>query len=400
LTGFPLTLVEGIGYKIQVPVAFNASAGETLMPLGNPTAESALNTLLEVARKARAFVSMPVVAGITPRILLDPQHSSPCESTEGIPRRHGVYRLDEIGFPLLDHSILYGDACFEGILIKNGRVFLLREHLERLWRSAGELGIDLPYNRLDLTRHLLETIRQVDFEPQDNSYIRLVASRGLGDLGINPGKCVGSSLFALVSTIRLYPKEAYERGIPLGIARTIRRPGPSILDPRIKSNNYLNNVLALREGCNGTSHVECVMLNQEGFVAEATVDNIFVVLKQEGWQTDASKVRVITPSGSFCLNGITRMTILRLSRELGYSTEESPTLLPLDLVGENREVFMTGTGAFVMPITSVAGHRVGDGKPGEVTRILLGRITETMAEPNCGLEVGADVDEVRRYLSA
>ena len=94
------------------------------------------------------------------------------------------------------------------------------------------------------------------------------------------------------------------------------------------------------------------------------------------------------------------MTILRLSREQGYSTEESPTLLPLDLVGENREVFMTGTGAFVMPITSVAGHRVGDGKPGEVTRILLGRITETMAEPNCGLELGAGLDEVRRYLSA
>jgi branched-chain amino acid aminotransferase len=370
------------------------------MPLGNPTAESALDTLLEVGRKARAFVSMPVVAGITPRILLDPKRSSPCETLEVIPRRHGVFRLDEIGLPLLDHDILYGDACFEGILIKHGRVFLLREHLERLWRSAGELGIELPYDRLALTQHLLETIRQVDFEPQDNSYIRLVVSRGMGDLGINPGKCVGSSLFALVSTIRLYPKEAYERGIPLGIARTIRRPGASILDPRIKSNNYLNNVLALREGCNGNSHVECVMLNQDGFVAEATVDNIFVVLKEEGWQGDASKVRVITPSGTLCLNGITRMTILRLAHELGYSTEESATLLPLDLVGENREVFMTGTGAFVMPITSVAGHRVGDGKPGQVTRILLRRITETMAETNCGLDVGAGLDEVRRYLGA
>jgi len=370
------------------------------MPLGNPTAESALDTLLEVAKKARAFVSMPVVAGITPRVLLDPERSSLCETAEGIPRRHGVFRLDEIGLPLLDHDILYGDACFEGILIKHGRVFLLREHLERFWRSAGQLGIELPYDHVVLTLHLLETIRQVDFEPQDNSYIRLVVSRGLGDLGINPGKCVGSSLFALVSTIRLYPKEAYERGISLGIARTIRRPDASILDPRIKSNNYLNNVLALREGCNGTPHVECVMLTQEGFVAEATVDNIFVVLKQEGWRSDAARVRVITPSAAFCLNGITRMTILRLSRELGYSTEESPTLLPLDLVGENREVFMTGTGAFVMPITSVAGHRVGDGKPGEVTRILLGRITETMAEPNCGLELGAGLDEVRRYLSA
>jgi branched-chain amino acid aminotransferase len=138
------------------------------------------------------------------------------------------------------------------------------------------------------------------------------------------------------------------------------------------------------------------MLNQDGFVAEATVDNIFVVLKEEGWRKDASKVRVLPP-GTFCLPGITRMTIWG-SPGLGYSTEES-TLLPLDLVGENREVYMTGTGAFVMPIISVAGHRVGDGNPGEITRILLGRITETMAEPNCGLDLGAGVNEVRRYLA-
>ena len=370
------------------------------MPAGSSTAESALRALLDVGRKARAFVSMPVVPGITPRILMDPERSKPCETQNGIPRRHGIFGLDEIGLPLLDHDVLYGDACFEGILIKSGRVFLLREHLDRFWRSAHELGIELPYDRVSLTVHLLETIKEVAFEPQDNSYIRLVVSRGLGDLGINPKKCVGASLFGLVSTIRLYPREAYEKGIPLGIARTIRRPGATVLDPRIKSNNYLNNVLALREGCSGESHVECIMLNEHGFVAEATVDNIFVVLKEPEWKKDPTRVRVVTPSGAYCLNGITRMTILRLARELGYSTEESPTLLPLDLVGENREVFMTGTGAFVMPITSVAGHRVGNGEPGEVTRILLGRITETMEEPNCGLDLRANIAEIRRYLDS
>lgn len=370
------------------------------MPVVNSSPDTALQALQEVGRKARAFVSMPVIEGITPRILLEAHRSQGVETSEELPRRHGIFHLDEIGLPLLDHAVLYGDACFEGILIKHGRIFLLREHLERLWRSAAELGIVVPYSPVDLTLHLLETIRQVAFEPQDNSYIRLVVSRGPGDLGINPRKCVGSSVFALVSTIRLYPKEAYEQGIPLGIARLIRRPGASILDPRIKSNNYLNNVLALREACAGSSDVECVMLNQEGFVAEATVDNIFLVLKEEGWRKDPSRVRVVTPSGLFCLNGITRMTILRLARELGYSTEESSSLLPLDLVGEAREVFMTGTGAFVMPITSVAGHRVGDGKPGEITRILLARINETMAEPHCGLDLGADRDAVRRYLGA
>ena len=370
------------------------------MPAGYSTVESALDTLLEVGRKARAFVSMPVVEGLTPRVLLDPARSSACTTSGDIPRRHGIFQLDEIGLPLLDHDALYGDACFEGILIKHGRVFLLREHLDRMWRSALELSIAIPYDRLSLTLHLLETIRQVAFEPKDNPYIRLVVSRGLGDLGINPKKCVGSTLFALVSTIRLYPPEAYENGIPLGVARTIRRPGATVLDPRIKSNNYLNNVLALQEGCDGSSNVECVMLNQEGFVAEATVDNIFVVLKEEGWQKDPSRVRVLTPSPFYCLNGITRLTILRLARELGYTTEESPTLLPLDLVGQNREVFMTGTGAFVMPISSVAGHRVGNGKPGEITRALLSRITETMAEPGCGLDIHADSEMVRCYLGA
>jgi len=368
------------------------------MPTRELSSETALQVLLEVGRKARAFVSMPVVEGITPRILLDPQRSEACQTEEEIPRRHGIFKLDEIGLPLLDHAVLYGDACFEGILIKHGRVFLLREHLDRLWRSLHELGIEIPYDRASLTRHILQTIHEVAFEPQDNSYIRLVVSRGVGDLGINPKKCIGATVFALVSTIRLYPREAYERGIPLGIARTIRRPGATILDPRIKSNNYLNNVLALREGCSDSTNVECIMLNEEGFVAEATVDNIFVVLKERNWENDAARVRVLTPSGAYCLNGITRMTILRLARELGYTVEESATLLPLDLVGENREVFMTGTGAFVMPITSVGGHRVGDGKPGQVTKILLGKITQTMEHPNHGLLIDAGADAIRRYL--
>jgi branched-chain amino acid aminotransferase len=370
------------------------------MTVVDPPVESALNALMEVGRKARVFVSMPWVEGITPRVLSNPALSSAKGTEHGLDRRHGVFRLDEIGIPMLDHDVLYGDACFEGILIKHGRVFLLKEHLDRFWRSAGELGILIPYERIALTMHLLETIRQVSFDPQDNSYIRLVVTRGLGDLGINPRKCVGPTLFALVSTIRLYPPEAYANGIALGIARTIRRPGASILDPRIKSNNYLNNVLALREGCDPSVQVECVMLNQEGFVAEATVDNIFLVLKEEGWQKTPSRVHVLTPSPAYCLNGITRMTILRLARELGYSTEESPSLLPLDLVGERREVFMTGTGAFVMPIISVAGHRVGDGRPGEVTRILLSRITETMAESDSGLDIHADTEAIRRYLGA
>lgn len=369
------------------------------MPLPEGNAQDALAALVSAGRKARAFVSMPVVEGVTPRILLDPARSEAARSGEGLERRHGIFRLDEIGLPLLDHDVLYGDACFEGILIRNRSVFLFREHLDRLWRSSGEIGITIPYDRFELAGHILRTIREVPFQPADNAYIRLVVTRGLGDLGINPRKCVGASVFALVSTIRLYPREAYDRGIPIGIARRTRRPDASILDPRIKSNNYLNNVQALREACEGTSLVECLMLTKEGFVAEATVDNLFVVTKEEGWREDPSLVRVATPSGAFCLNGITRGAILRFAQEQGYRVEESATLLPIDLVGPDREVFMTGTGAFVMPITSIAGHPIGDGKPGEVTRILLNRITEAMADPASGLAVDAQPAEIRRYLA-
>jgi branched-chain amino acid aminotransferase len=371
---------------------------EALMPVREEGIEGALAALVEVGRKARAFVSMPVIEGITPRALLDPARSSSQGNREGFERRHGIFRLDEIGLPLLDHVVLYGDGCFEGILIRHGRVFLLRQHLTRLWRSAGEIGIPIPYTQEELSGHLLETIQEVAFQPQDNSYIRLVITRGPGDLGINPRKCVGTTLFALVSTIRLYPKEDYERGIPVGIARNIRRPDATILDPRIKSNNYLNNVLALREGCREDNVPECIMLTREGFVAEATVDNVFLVAKARGWETDPARVRLLTPSGNYCLNGITRMIILELARELGYSVEDDARILPLDLVGEDREVFMTGTGAFVMPITRIAGHPVGNGEPGEVTRVLLRRITEAMSDPSLGLALSAGPEEIRRYL--
>jgi branched-chain amino acid aminotransferase len=368
------------------------------MPVSSGNIDNALAALVEVGKKARVFVSMPIVEGITPRLLLDPERTRSQETGEGFERRHGIFRLDEIGLPLLDHDVLYGDACFEGILIKSGQVFLLREHLERLWRSAGALGIPIPYPPEDLAARLLETIREVAFHPGDNSYIRLVVTRGLGDLGINPRKCVGTTLFALVSTIRLYPPEAYEKGIALGIARSIRRPGASILDPRIKSNNYLNNVLALKEGCEETDTPECVMLTQDGFVAEATVDNIFVVVRRAGWESDPSRVRILTPAGEYCLNGITRGILLELARGMGYSTEESTTILPLDLVGEHREVFMTGTGAFVMPITFIAGHPVGDGRPGAVTRILLNQLKEAMVDPHRGLSLSAGLSEIHRYL--
>jgi hypothetical protein len=148
--------------------------------------ERRASVLAEAATRARVFVSMPVVPGVTPRILLDPERSTVHGDDALFERRHGTFALDEIGLPCFDHLVLYGDGCFEGILIPGGRIFLLKEHIERLWASARALEIEIPYSKTELVHHLVESAREVDFSSSGAGYIRLVVSRGLGDLGINP----------------------------------------------------------------------------------------------------------------------------------------------------------------------------------------------------------------------
>lgn len=353
--------------------------------------------LAEVAKRARVFLSMPVVPGITPRPLLDPGRSA-SQPSSPIERRHGVFALDEVGLSCLDHVALYGDGCFEGILIPAGRIFLLKEHIERFWASARRLAIDIPYTPAELVGHILETSRQVEFGPSDNGYVRLVVTRGLGDLGINPKKCVAPTLFSLTSTIRLYPREMYETGIEVGLARQIRRPHASVLDARIKSNNYLNNVLALLEGTRTTGTLEALMLTRDGFIAEATVDNIFLIRRNRGWESNPSRVEVFTPRREYCLNGITRALILKFAREAGYRIDDAADILPVDIVGPENECFMTGTGAGVMPIIKVIGKLVGDGRPGPITRKLVEQTRAAMANPDYGLGLRATAAEIEAYL--
>ena len=336
---------------------------------------------------------MPIIEGVTPKALVQSTSGEETEDPSGFRRKDGIFRLDEMGLSLLDHVALYGDAVFEGILIRNHSIFLYKAHVDRMDASMEKIGIEMPVSWEVLTRRLLETCREVEF-PEGTGYIRLVVTRGMGDLGINPAKCITPTVFAIVSTIRLYSREAYEKGIPLGLARRTRRPSPSILDPNIKSNNYLNNVMALREGTRDPGLVEALMLTAEGFVAEATVDNIFSVLKRPGWESDPSRVEVRTPSSEYCLVGITRDTVMSLAEKRGYRVIVRDDLLPIDFVGPDKECFMTGTGAGVMPITSVAGVQTGDGSPGAVTMGLIDDINAMMMDPANGLRLDTPVEEV------
>ena len=359
--------------------------------------EAAIEALRDVGSRARVWVSMPVIEGITPRALLDAKDAVDSADPSGLRRRDGIFRLDEIGLSPLDHVALYGDAVFEGILIRNRHVFLYREHLERMEASAAKIGISIPMDRFKLTERILETCRRVDFA-DGAGYIRLVVTRGMGDLGINPLKCITPTVFAIVSTIRLYSRDAYAKGIPLGLSRRIRRPDASTLDPNIKSNNYLNNVLALQEGTRGTPYVESLMLNAGGFVAEATVDNVFSVVRHAGWESDPSCVELVTPSSQFCLVGITRGAVMKLAQRRGYRVVVRDDLLPIDLVGADKECFMTGTGAGVMPITSIAGVEVGDGKPGPVTMALVDDIGRMMTDPVNGLSIDTPNEMIPELL--
>lgn len=358
---------------------------------------AAAAALTDVGTRARVYLSMPVIEGVSPRPLVDSPGGSVTEDPGGLKRKDGIFRLDEVGISVMDHGVLYGDGVFEGILIRNNAIFLYKEHMDRLDRSLEKIGIDVPIDRLTLTRRLLETCHEVKF-PEGTGYIRFVVSRGIGDLGINPKKCVSPTIFAIVSTIRLYAREAYERGIPLGLARAVRRPDPSVLDPNIKATQYLNNVLALQEGTRGTGTVEALMLNAAGYVAEATVDNLFTILRHEGWEADPARVEVRTPSSEYCLPGITREAVLQLAQKRRYRVVVRDDLLPIDLVGEGKECFMTGTGAGVMPITAISGVPVGDGRPGPVTMGLVDDLQAMMMDPANGLPLDTRPEDLPEAL--
>jgi branched-chain amino acid aminotransferase len=264
---------------------------------------------------------------------------------------------------VFDHGFLYGDGVFEGIRAYSGRVFRLDEHVERLYRSAKAIMLDVPVTPEEMRELVLETCRRNKLA---DGYIRVVVSRGAGDLGIDPRNCHGSATVVIIADkLTMYPQSMYENGMAV-ITTATRRNSPAALDPNIKSLNYLNNILAKIEvnraaKAGGDVPVgEGLMLNLDGYVAEATGDNVFVV--QRG--------ALLTPPAYVgILEGITRNAVLELAQQLQVPFEEQ--VFTLTTVYGADEIFLTGTGAEVVPVVRVDDRTIGDGKPGPVTRRLI-----------------------------
>lgn len=257
---------------------------------------------------------------------------------------------------VFDHGLLYGDGVFEGIRLYGGNVFRLEEHLERLEYSAKAILLKIPLNRQELAQATCETCRQNGLK---DAYIRLVVTRGVGDLGLAPWLCPKPSLFIIASKISLYPPEHYEKGLSIVTVPT-RRINPAALPSTVKSLNYLNNILGKIEA-RQFGALEAIMLNDQGYIAECTADNIFIVHKGE----------IITPAVSQgALRGVTRGAIFDVAKELGVPLREAD-LTRYDVWCAD-ECFLTGTGAEVVPVVKLDGREIGTGRPGPITQQVLG----------------------------
>jgi len=274
----------------------------------------------------------------------------------------------EAKISVFDHGLLYGDGVFEGIRSYKGRVFRLDEHLERIYNSARAIMLEIPLSISEMEEVLLETLRRNNLH---DAYIRLVVTRGVGDLGLDPAKCPKPTVFIIADKITLYPQEHYENGLEIVTVAT-RRNIPDAINPRIKSLNYLNNILAKLEGKQAGA-LEALMLNAEGYVVECTGDNIFVI----------NNGALITPPKYVgILEGVTRNAVIELAGNMGVCVKEEP--FTLYEVYTADECFLTGTAAEIIPVVKIDQRKLGDGKPGEMTKKLAAafkQLTETSGTP-------------------
>jgi len=269
---------------------------------------------------------------------------------------------------VFDHGLLYGDGIFEGIRAYHGRVFKLKEHIDRLFNSAKALLLNIPMSHAAMMRAVVETCRKNNLR---DGYIRHVVTRGVGTLGLNPNRCKKPSVIIIADKIQLYPPAMYQKGMAIVTVSTTRNHHNAV-NPAIKSLNYLNNVLAKIEA-NIAGVEEAIMLNTAGYVAECTGDNLFIV--KDG--------QMFTPPLSAgALYGITRGVVMQLAAEAGMTVSE-PDLTRYDLFIAD-ECFLTGTGAELIPVTKIDGRIIGTGRPGPITKKLVKKyhaLTEVSGEP-------------------
>lgn len=262
---------------------------------------------------------------------------------------------EEAMVSVFDHGLLYGDGVFEGIRAYNGRVFRLTEHIKRLYESAHSIMLKIPYSQEEMIQAVIDTVNANDLK---DAYIRLVVTRGIGDLGMDPFKCKDPQIFIIADKIAIYPEELYEKGLNV-ITVATRRTSSAALDPKIKSLNYLNNIHVKIEA-NRAGVLEAVMLNDQGYILEGSADNIFIY--RNG--------KLITPPGYLgVLIGVTRQAIIELAQKEGIEVAEEPFTRHDLYVAD--ECFLTGTAAEVIPVVEVDMRVIGSGVPGPVTKKLI-----------------------------
>jgi len=278
------------------------------------------------------------------------------------------YEKENAKISVFDHGLLYGDGVFEGIRFYNGGVFRLQEHIDRLYDSAHAICLKVGLDKQALTEALLQTIRLNELR---DGYVRLVVTRGCGDLGLNPALCPRATVFIIASKITLYSEEKYEQGLEVVTCATRRIPHGA-LSPMVKSLNYLNNVMAKIESQQAGAG-EGLMLNEQGFVSECTGDNIFTVKKG---------IIYTPPISSGALSGVTRNVVFEMAAELGITILE-PNMTRYDIFTAD-ECFLTGTAAEIIPAVKLDTREIGSGTPGPLTRKLIARfreLTATSGEP-------------------
>ena len=278
-------------------------------------------------------------------------------------QKEGIVYIDgeflpkrEAKVSVYDHGFLYGDGVFEGIRTYNGRVFKLDEHIRRLYESAKSMELSIPVSKEDMMKTILETIGRSGLK---DAYIRVVVTRGVGDLGLDPRKCPKPSIIIIVDTIVVWKERSLK-----AITATTRRNAASALNPMVKSLNYLNNILAKLEA-NRSNVDEAIMLNQQDLVCEGTGDNMFIV--KDG-------VIATPPPSANMIVGITRSAVMELATKDGLKVEERD--ITIHEVYNADEAFLTGTAAEVMPLVEVDGKRIGNGEPGPITMTLIERFND------------------------
>lgn len=413
----------------RVELAYGNPNDQTI--LGNRTIEQvtrARDAASLTGRTAMAFMGMPHIPNVNGKFLENPEvqlyhRFQSANTNEGftsadkpVEYYHGIVPLNRALVSVLDHGLLYGDGFFEGIIShdrggeislelnalvgNNGKVFQLREHMDRLYDTAEKMGITIPYSKEELAWQTIQAINASEPKKGESRYVRLVVTRGVGDLGTNPDKTVLPTVFSLAAQIQLYPPQKYVEGIEVTLANDYRQGDVNTSNPRIKATQYLGHIFALMEGkVKNPEALETIMLTRHGNVAEATVDNLFVIRSYKD-----GHVEVHTPSEEYVLPGITRAIVMDIAKEAKWLVKERNDMLPQELTANSSEytteVFMTGTGAGVVPIVRLDGTQIGEGRPGQRTQFFINKINERMASADFGASINSTPEEFLAYMNS